>query len=117
MSIRRQCALLGLNRATLYYEPAPETALNLHLMRLLDEQYLKMPFLGVIKMTEWLRGQDYRVNPKRVRRLLRKMGLEAIYPKPKTTKPGEGSKTYRSGQDRPKPLSYKTYLLWVPLCP
>ncbi len=94
LSIRRQCELLGLNRATLYYEPAPETALNLELMRLLDEQYLKMPFLGVIKMTEWLRSQDYRVNPKRVRRLLRKMGLAAIYPKPKTTKPGEGHKIY-----------------------
>ena len=94
MSIRRQCELLGLNRATLYYEPAQETALNLHLMRRLDEQYLKMPFLGVLKMTEWLRGQDYSVNPKRVRRLLRKMGLEAIYPKPQTTKPGEGHKTY-----------------------
>jgi len=44
LSIRRQCDLLGSNRATLYYEPATETALNLHLMRLLDEQYLKMPF-------------------------------------------------------------------------
>jgi putative transposase len=86
--------LLGLNRATLYYEPAPETALNLQLMRLMDEQYLKMPFLGVLKMTTWLRGQGYRVNPKRVRRLLRKMGLEALYPKPKTTKPGEGHKIY-----------------------
>src|SRR6267142_1284007 len=85
LSLRRQCALLGLNRATLYYAPAPETALNLHLMRLMDEQYLKMP---------WLRGQDYSVNPKRVRRLLRKMGLEALYPKPKTTKSGEGHKTY-----------------------
>ena len=56
LSIRRQCELLGLNRATFYYEPAQETALNLHLMRLLDEQYLKMPFAGVLKLTEWLRG-------------------------------------------------------------
>jgi putative transposase len=71
-----------------------ETALNLHLMRLLDEHYLKMPFAGVLKMTVWLRDQDYHVNPKRIRRLLRKMGLEAIYPKPKMTKPGEGHKTY-----------------------
>jgi putative transposase len=94
LSIRRQCELLGLNRATLYYEPAAETALNLQLMRLMDEQYLKMPFLGVIKLTEWLRGQGYCVNPKRVRRLLRKMGIEAIYPKPKTTKPGDGHKIY-----------------------
>src|SRR5260221_6872524 len=90
LSIRRQCDWLGLNRATLYYEPAMETALNLQLMRLLDEHYLKMPFAGVLKMTVWLRGQDYHVNPKRIRRLLRKMGLEAIYPKPKMTKPGEG---------------------------
>jgi putative transposase len=94
LSIRQQCALLGLNRATLYYEPAPETELNLQLMRLMDEQYLKMPFLGVLKMTVWLRGQGYAVNPKRVRRLLRKMGLEALYPKPKTTKPGEGHLIY-----------------------
>ena len=83
-----------MSRATLYYEPVPETALNLQLMRLLDEQYLKMPFLGVLKLTEWLRSLDYGVNPKRVRRLLRKMGLEAIHPKPKTTKPGEGHKIY-----------------------
>jgi putative transposase len=72
----------------------PESALNLQLMRLLDEQYLKLPFLGVIKLTEWLRSQDYGVNPKRVRRLLRTMGLAAIYPKPKTTKPGKGHKIY-----------------------
>lgn len=63
-------------------------------MRLLDEQYLKTPFFGVIKMTECLRSQGYAVNPKRVRRLLRKMGLEAIYPKPKTTQPGEGHTLY-----------------------
>ena len=83
-----------MNRATFYYAPAPETALNLQLMRRLDEHYLKMPFLGVLKMTDWLQRQGYRVNPKRVRRLLRKMGLEAIYPKPKMTMPGEGHKTY-----------------------
>ncbi len=94
LSIRRQCELLGLNRSTLSYQSAAETALNLHLMRLLDEEYLRMPFLGVIKMTERLRSQGYAVNPKRVRRLLRKMGLAAIYPKPKTTKPAPGHKMY-----------------------
>jgi putative transposase len=94
LSVRRQCELLGLNRSTWYYPPAGESADNLHLMRLLDEQYLKTPFFGVIKMTEWLRGQGYAVNPKRVRRLLRKMGLEALYPKPKTTQPGEGHTIY-----------------------
>jgi putative transposase len=85
---------LGLNRSTWYYQPAGASADNLHLMRLLDEQYLKTPFFGVIKMTAWLRGQGYAVNPKRVRRLLRKMGLEAIYPKPRTTQPGEGHTIY-----------------------
>jgi putative transposase len=94
LSIRRQCELLGLNRSTLYYQPATESEFNLHLMRLMDEQYLKMPFLGVVKMTEWLRSQNYPVNPKRVRRLLRKMGLMAIYPKPRLSKPGEGHKIY-----------------------
>lgn len=94
LSIRRQCELLDLNRSTLYYEPATESELNLTLMRLLDEYYLQMPFLGVIKMTERLRSQGYEVNPKRVRRLLRKMGLVAIYPTPKTTVPNKEHKIY-----------------------
>ncbi len=89
LSIRRQCELLGLNRSTLYYQPATESEFNLHLMRLMDEHYLGMPFLGVLKMTELLRSQGYQVNPKRVRRLLRKMGLMALYPRPKTSKPNK----------------------------
>lgn len=92
--MRRQCELLGLNRSTLYYEPAPETAFNLRLMRLIDEQYLKTPFYGYPKMTAWLRRQGYGVNPKRIHRLMRQMGIQAIYPKPKTSKPGEGHKIY-----------------------
>ena len=63
-------------------------------MRLLDEQYTKTPFYGVPKLTEWLRSQGYVVNPKRVARLMRKMGLAAIYPKPKTSGMGKPSKTY-----------------------
>jgi putative transposase len=94
LSIRRQCEVLGLNRSTLYYEPAMESEFNLHLMRLIDEHYLKMPFVGVVKMTELLRSQGYEVNPKRVRRLLRKMGLMALYPKPKTSQPGKNHKVY-----------------------
>jgi putative transposase len=94
LSVRRQCELLGLNRSTLYYEPATESELNLTLMRLMDEHYLQMPFLGVIKMTERLCSHGYLVNPKRVRRLLRKMGLMAIYPKPKTTMPNKEHKIY-----------------------
>jgi len=81
--ISRQCELLGLSRAGYYYQPQGDNALNLHLMNLIDEQYTKMPFYGVDKMTAWLRKTGYPVNPKRIRRLMRIMGLEAIYPKPK----------------------------------
>ncbi len=85
MSIRQQCELVGLNRATFYYEPAGESALNLRLMRLIDEQYLKTPFYGWPRMTAFLRQQGYQVNGKRVRRLMQVMGLQAIYPKRRTT--------------------------------
>jgi putative transposase len=94
LSVRRQCELLGLNRSTLYYEPAGESAENLHLMRLMDEQYLRTPFYGWPRMTAWLHRQGYAVNGKRIRRLLRKMGLQAIYPKPKTSVAGKGHKIY-----------------------
>jgi putative transposase len=85
LSIRRQCELLGLSRSTWHYQPATESAENLRLMRLLDEQYLRRPFYGSRRMQLWLRGQGEQVNRKRVQRLMRKMGLEAIYPKPRTT--------------------------------
>jgi putative transposase len=85
LSIREQCSLLGLNRATFYYAPAGESELNLHLMRLIDEQYLTTPFYGWLRMTVCLRQQGYLVNPKRVRRLMQVMGLQAIYPKGRTT--------------------------------
>jgi len=87
LSLRKQCQLLQINRSNLYYQPAGETAENLYLMRLLDEQYTKTPFYGVLKMTEFLRSSGYPVNPKRVRRLLRIMGLEAIYQKPNLSQP------------------------------
>ncbi len=79
--ISRACELLGLSRSGYYYQHQGETALNLHLMNLIDEQYTKMPFYGVDKMTACLRKSGYPVNPKRIRRLMRAMGLEAIYPK------------------------------------
>jgi putative transposase len=94
LSIVRQCRLTGLSRSGLYYEPRGESDLNLELMRLLDEQYTQTPFYGVPKMTEALRHQGYVVNPKRVRRLLRQMGLEAIYPKPRLSKPAPGHRIY-----------------------
>lgn len=87
LSLRKQCQFLEINRSNLYYQPTGETAENLYLMRLLDEQYTKTPFYGVLKMTEFLRSLGYSVNPKRVRRLLRTMGLEAIYQKPNLSQP------------------------------
>jgi len=82
LSVRRQCQLLGLTRSSYYYPPTLESAENLAYMRLLDEEYTRHPFYGVPRMTWWLRELGYVVGPKRVRRLLRLMGLMAIYPKP-----------------------------------
>ena len=70
LSIRRQCDLVGLSRACLYYQPAPESALNLELMRRIDEQYIRTPFYGWPRMTAYLRRLGYVVNPKRIRRLM-----------------------------------------------
>ena len=84
-SIRRQCQLVGLNRSTLHYVPVPESDLNLHLMRLIDKQYTRTPFYGWPRMTVYLRRQGYEVNHKRVQHLMRKMGMQAIYPKPRTS--------------------------------
>jgi putative transposase len=72
-----------LNRSGLYYKAVAESEENLELMRLLDEQYTRCPFYGVLRMAAWLESQGYPVNEKRVRRLLRKMGLFAQYPKPR----------------------------------
>ena len=85
LSIRRQCQLLGLPRTSYYYQPAGESLLNLELMRRIDEQFLATPFYGVPQMTADLRRSGYCVNPKRIRRLMRLMGLEAVYPRPRTT--------------------------------
>jgi putative transposase len=95
LSIRRQCELVGLNRATFYYLPVPESAFNLHLMRLIDEQYLRTPFYGWPKMTAYLNKQrGYQVNHKRVQRLMHLMGLQAIYPKRRTSVAAKGHKVY-----------------------
>jgi hypothetical protein len=94
LSIRRQCELVGLNRSTRYYEPTPETPENLEVMRLIDQEYTAHPFFGSRKITQWLIGRGHEVNRKRVRRLMRVMGLEAIYPKPKLSLAGRGHKVY-----------------------
>ena len=94
ISLRRQCALLGVNRSGLYYQPAGEGAENLRLMRLIDEEYTQRPFYGSRRMAVWLREQGYAVNRKRVARLMEVMEIEAVYPKPKLSRPGEEHKIY-----------------------
>lgn len=95
INVRRQCELLGLPRSVYYYQPATESAYNLELMRLMDEQYMRTPYYGVRMMYGYLRCRlGHQVNVKRVRRLYRKMGLEAIYPKPNLSKPNNEHKIY-----------------------
>jgi putative transposase len=94
LSVRRQCTLPGLSRRGLYYRPVGESAENLQLMGILDETYTQRPFYGVRKMTAHLRRADHAVNPKRVRRLMRQMGLEAIYPKKRLSLAAEGHKRH-----------------------
>jgi len=79
--IKRQCELLGISRSGLYYQGKPISPYNLQLMKLIDEQYLRTPFYGADKMTAWLRLHGHKVNVKRIRRLMRIMGVEAVYPK------------------------------------
>ena len=90
----RQCELLGISRSTYYYRPGPISELNLELMRLIDEQYTKTPFYGVPRMTAWLRRQGYEINHKRVERLMKLMGLQAVYPKRRLTVASKEHKIY-----------------------
>jgi putative transposase len=94
LSLRRQCALLGLARGSWYYQPVGPSAEDVELMRVLDEQYTATPFYGIRRMTAWLRSRGCAVNHKRVGRLLRQMGLEAIYPKPRLSQPAVGHVIY-----------------------
>jgi putative transposase len=94
ISLSRQCELLGLARSSWYYQPARESPQNERLMRLIDEQFTQTPFYGIRRMTAWLKTQNEPVNHKRVQRLMRKMGLEAIYPGPNLSRPGASARRY-----------------------
>jgi len=94
LSVRRQCTLLGLARAGIYRQPAVPDAEELALMRWIDEQYLATPFYGSRRMTAELRLRGRQVNRKRVQRLMRLMGLEALGPKPKTSRPAVQHRVY-----------------------
>ena len=94
LSVVKQCRLLRLSRSSVYYRPAPTKPADLELMAGMDRQYLKTPYYGSRRMTAWLRIQGYLVNRKRVQRLMRAMGLEAIYRKPNTSKPAPEHRIY-----------------------
>lgn len=94
MSIRRQCELAGVSRSGLYYEPIGESKLNLELMRKIDEQYLVTPFYGARKMMVHLISKGHDVNRKRVQRLMRLMGIAAIYPKPRLSQKNDEHDVY-----------------------
>jgi putative transposase len=87
LSVARQCALLGLNRSTYYYQPAPVSAEELALRAALDRAYTRRPFYGSRRLTWVLQQAGFAVGRKRVQRLMRALGLEAIYPKPRLSAP------------------------------
>ena len=94
ISVSRQCELLGLARSSYDYQAPGERPENLHLMRLLDEKYTDPPYYGIRRMTAWLQSQGYPINHKRVARLMHKMGLDTVYPKPRTTPAHPGHRIY-----------------------
>ncbi len=94
LSLRRQCELVGISRSGFYYEPVPESAENLVLMRRLDELHLARPAYGSRRLTVLLRREGQTVNRKRVGRLLELMGIEAVYPRRSLSQPGAGHRIY-----------------------
>ena len=94
LPIVRQCALLGVSRSSLYYRPRGASEDNLSLMSEMDQQYLETPFYGSRRMKAWLERQGRRISRKRVQRLMRIMGLRAIYRRPRTSRPAAGVRVY-----------------------
>lgn len=94
LSLVKQCEVLNIARASFYYRAKPESQENLNLMKEIDKLYLKQPFLGVRRITDELQLLGYRVNHKRVHRLMRTMGIMAIYPKPNLSKANREHKIY-----------------------
>jgi putative transposase len=94
LSVRRQCALLGMWRSGVYRHRRPANDTDLSVMRRLDELFTAWPFLGSRRLAVMLREKGYSINRKRVQRLMRKMGIAALGPKPRTTKPAPGHKIF-----------------------
>ena len=120
LTICRQCELLGLSRSSYYHEPAQESPENLRLMRLIDKEYTAHPEKGSRQMTVWLKyDKGEEVNRKRVQRLMRLMGLEAIYPKPNLSQAGKGHKVFpyllRNVEVKRVDQVWSTDITYVPL--
>ncbi len=94
LSIVRQCEILNIHRSGLYYKPCSESEFNLRLMFEIDKMHLNRPYYGVRRLTVELQKMGYAVGRKLVRRLMKVMGIEAMYPRPRTTQPGQGHKIY-----------------------
>lgn len=94
LTVREQCRLLGLHRSNVYYEPVPECQDNLSIMRLMDEEHMRRPCRGSRQMVDFLRDHGLIVNRKRIQRLMRKMGIESLSPKRRTTLRTKGHRVY-----------------------
>jgi len=94
LPISQQCRLLDLSRSSVYYQPVPVSDKDLEVMKALDALHLQFPFMGSRQLRDQLRGQGYRINRKRVQRLMHKMGIQAIYAKPNTSIPNRAHKVY-----------------------
>ena len=116
LAVTHQCELLALSRSSVYHQPAPVSEQDLKAMRLLDEAHLQFPFYGSRRLSDWLGERGVKANRKRVRRLMRLMGLEALYPRPRTSRAGRGHKVYpyllrELTVERPQPGVGDRYLL------
>ena len=94
LSLTRQCRLVSIARSSFYYEGKDESLFNVQLLRRIDEQFLETPFYGSRQMTRWLRRQEIWVSRKRVRRLMRRLGLQAIFQRPRTSQPHPEHRIY-----------------------
>jgi len=119
LSIVKQCRLLYIHRSGVYYQPAKHSKLNLKIMKAIDKIHLKRPFLGVIRITDELEHYGYFINHKRIYRLMKLMGITAIYPKPKLSKANPKNKIYpyllrHLNIDRPNQV-WATDITYIPM--
>ena len=119
LAVTRQCQLLDLNRSSVYYRPTGVSDADLRLMRRIDEMHLKRPFYGSRRIRDWLQDEGFPVNRKRVQRLMRQMGITALYPMANTSRPGKGHKIYPyllKGLDIDRPNQvWATDITYVPM--